>query len=182
MTFRIVNSRLWMGQHLVMLKFGMIVHNCQEIISVPIWSMVLHLPQKSPSFVGKYTSTIEHLGYVLWKKNNIDIISLYFHKYIVLLYPYLGIISPILSNSALFLIVRYPIFNQTNQPTSPLCNFDQPAHRMSIRSTFHKLMAWTYPLKSHEHIPECTTYLYIHNYQIFRKKTNIQHIQNYPGT
>ena len=28
-----------------------------------VWNIYQHLPQKSPSFVGKYTSTMEHMGY-----------------------------------------------------------------------------------------------------------------------
>ena len=27
------------------------------------WNIYLHLPQKWPSFVGKYSSTMEHVGY-----------------------------------------------------------------------------------------------------------------------
>ena len=27
-----------------------------------VWNIYLHLPQKSPSDVGKYSSTMEHLG------------------------------------------------------------------------------------------------------------------------
>jgi len=27
-----------------------------------VWNIYLHLPQKSPSFVGKYSSTMEHMG------------------------------------------------------------------------------------------------------------------------
>jgi hypothetical protein len=27
-----------------------------------VWNIYLHLPQKWPSFVGKYTSTMEHMG------------------------------------------------------------------------------------------------------------------------
>ena len=30
-----------------------------------VWNIYQHLPQKSPSFVGKYSSTMEHLGMLL---------------------------------------------------------------------------------------------------------------------
>jgi hypothetical protein len=28
-----------------------------------VWNIYQHVPQKSPSFVGKYTSTMEHMGF-----------------------------------------------------------------------------------------------------------------------
>ena len=28
-----------------------------------VWNIYLHFPQKWPSFVGKYNSTMEHMGY-----------------------------------------------------------------------------------------------------------------------
>ena len=31
-----------------------------------VWNIYQHLPKKSPSFVGKYTSTMEHLGNGRW--------------------------------------------------------------------------------------------------------------------
>ena len=32
-----------------------------------VWNIYLHLPQKSPSYVGKYSSTMEHLGWVKYE-------------------------------------------------------------------------------------------------------------------
>ena len=29
-----------------------------------VWNIYQHLPQKAPSHVGKYTSTMEHMGYI----------------------------------------------------------------------------------------------------------------------
>ena len=43
------------------------INSCESFMSqmLHVWNIYLHLPQKSPSYVGKYTSTMEHLGVII---------------------------------------------------------------------------------------------------------------------
>jgi hypothetical protein len=54
------------------IAFCMFTRGYHHAHMLPVWNIYQHLPHKWPSFVGKYTSTMEHMGCPIYHRKRPD--------------------------------------------------------------------------------------------------------------